>query len=149
MSTNFNSLTANPSPQPAQLSIVSSVIASNGSFMASLLIACGACLFERASAKKRAKTERDAEYAANFEALKAENARRVRGISIHGADDPALQSSNMPGTGPEMAQQPPSYDDVAPNGYSDHTQSSNAAQVGQQEGLSNASQPRSGRTATK
>ena len=117
--------------------------------MASLLIACGACLFERASAKKRAKTERDAEYAANFEALKAENARRVRGISIHGADDPALQSSNMPGTGPEMAQQPPSYDDVAPNGHRNHAQRSDGAQTGQQGTLSNGSEPRSGRAGTK
>ena len=48
--------------------------------MAALIIALGACLHDRISTRSRAKRERNAEYAENFEELKAENAKRVRGF---------------------------------------------------------------------
>jgi len=75
--------------------------------MAALLIACGACLTERFSKKRQAKKEREAEYAANFESLKAENAKRVYGMSTQNLEYESQRTSYTSEMG-----EPPKYDAV-------------------------------------
>lgn len=89
--------------------------------MAGILISLGACLTERISKKRSAKKEREAEYAANFEELKAENAKRVRGMSgsTLGAGDDGAHEQHLVGNGQTVKTQemseapPPGYEDVA------------------------------------
>jgi len=78
--------------------------------MAALLVACGACLADKFSKKRQAKKEREAEYAANFEELKAENAKRVHGL--HGTSTQNLEyASQRSSYTPEMGE-PPKYDAI-------------------------------------
>ncbi|GAB7341850.1 hypothetical protein MBLNU457_g0170t1 [Dothideomycetes sp. NU457] len=87
--------------------------------MAALLVACGACLADKFSKKRQAKRERDADYAAHFEELKAENAKRVHGL--HGMSTQNLEySSRHSSFTPEMGE-PPKYDAINGSATPDHT----------------------------
>ena len=90
--------------------------------MAALIIGCSAFLADRLSKKHRAKKERNAEYAANFESLKAENAKRVQGMSsnMYQNSSERLSGDTLGRTsegagGPQMTQAPPpGYEDARP-----------------------------------
>lgn len=84
---------------------ITSIVAHNGPAMAALLVACGACLADKFSKKRQARREREADYAAHFEELKAENARRVS--ELHGLSTGSRNSSFTPEMG-----EPPKYDAI-------------------------------------
>lgn len=78
--------------------------------MAALLVACGACLADKFSKKRQARREREADYAAHFEELKAENARRVSDLYGLSSQNPEYASRHSSFT-PEMGE-PPKYDAI-------------------------------------
>jgi len=88
--------------------------------MAALIVGCSAYLVDHLRTKRQAKKEREADYAANFEELKAENAKRVQGMSNNMYQNSAERLSGdtlryKPETtrGPQMTQAPPpGYEDL-------------------------------------
>ena len=71
--------------------------------MASLLLGCLGFTSSKFRAKRQAKKEREQEYVENFEALKEQNAHRVRQLSNQGSMESTLYDGRN-GHAPEMEQ---------------------------------------------
>ncbi|KAL1634621.1 hypothetical protein SLS58_010616 [Diplodia intermedia] len=73
--------------------------------MASILLGCAAVISPRVRERRRAKVEREREYADNFAALQEENEKRVKRLSILSAAAAVEQQQNEGGCLPH--QRPP------------------------------------------
>ncbi|KAK5129553.1 hypothetical protein LTR16_002802 [Cryomyces antarcticus] len=72
--------------------------------MASIIIGCAALISDRVQKRRRAKQEVKQEYADRFEELKAENEKRVRGLSSASQEKRAASGT--------AAGEPPAYESV-------------------------------------